>query len=295
MPYNAWPFIADKICAATAAATAELDHPPHDPSDPRLAALQTQGIASLGRVLDPAQLADVQRHFAGRPKFAGHVFARSGGAPHTAADALACYRLADVLQAPHILELANRADILTLMEAYLGCTPTLYSVNAFWSFPNDADPVLGLQTFHRDFDDFRFCTLFLWLTDTSPQDGAHYFIRGTHRADLIEATLGPGSAEQVAGLFALSSNIEEARLAAFRDRIETVSGPAGSAVLENTYGLHKGEIPKAPRLLLWIRYGLFRNVANFADKIEPVARELVAGRIPDTARHRYINRLIVEP
>ncbi|MBV8536051.1 MAG: hypothetical protein JO128_10690, partial [Alphaproteobacteria bacterium] len=58
--------------------------------------------------------------------------------------------------------------------------------------------------------------------------------------------------------------------------------------------LHKGDVPKTRRLLAWIRYGLYRNWASLTDKVTPVPRRLVAGRIPDTPRHRYINRLIIE-
>jgi hypothetical protein len=75
-----------------------------------------------------------------------------------------------------------------------------------------------------------------------------------------------------------------------------VAGPAGSAVFEDTYGLHKGDIPKTNRLLGWMRYGLYQNAATYSDRLSgPAPRAVGAGRIPDTARHKFINRLLVEP
>ena len=305
MPYTLWPHLGQSLATATTRLAPHLAGPKCDPYDSKLHLLRTQGIASLGQPLDPRKVTDVRRHLDSSPCFAAHIAAKSDGVERSldecrALGPQASYRLGDILAAPYLIELANRDDILALMESYLGCVPSISSVNAFWTFPGNPSLIPGLQTYHRDFDDFRFCTLFLFLSDVAPGDGAHYFIRGTHRAEIIERQLRQAdpSADIIGAmqrLFAKVAVIDDATLAAFRPQIETVGGPAGTAVLEDTYGLHKGDPPKANRLLAWIRYGLYRNWANFTDKVTPVPRQLVAGRIPDTPRHRYINRLIIEP
>jgi hypothetical protein len=305
LPAPMWLHLGQALAAATGRTAPELAGPKLDRYDTNLQLLRTRGLAPLGLALDRAQVDDIHRHFAAAPCFASHIAAKGDGVERTleqcqALGPQASYRLADIVTAPHLIELANRDDVLALMEAYLGCVPSIYSINAFWTFPGHAALIPGLQTYHRDMDDFRFCTLFVFLTDLAPGDGAHYFVRGTHRIDLVERQVRQANpqadcAAELERLFAKVAAVDDAALAAIQPQIETVAGPAGSAVFEDTYGLHKGDVPKTNRLLAWIRYGLYRNWANLTDKVTPVPRRLVAGRIPDTPRHRYINRLVVEP
>ena len=61
-------------------------------------------------------------------------------------------------------------------------------------------------------------------------------------------------------------------------------------------GVSDAPLPKSNRLLGWIRYGLYRNATSLGDNpLGPAPRTLAAGRIPDTPRHKFINRLVVEP
>ena len=303
LPYTLYPHFGQSLAVSTSRIVPELAGPKADSYDTNLHLLRTHGIAHLGQVFDASQVADIRRHLDSCACFAAHVALKSDGVERTVQDCAAIgsqasYRLADLVQAPHLIEFANRDDILSLMETYLGCVPSIYSMNAFWTFPDRPALIPGLQTWHRDFDDFRFCTMFIFLTGTAPSDGAHFYARATHRADLVERRLKVKAPDSAAAyldaLFAKVAVIDEAAFAALEPQVETVSGPAGTVVLENTFGLHKGEVPKTPRLLAWVRYGLYKNAANLTDKITPVPRGLVAGRIPDTPRHRYINRLIIE-
>lgn len=277
--------------------------------------LRNRGIAQLGRVLERDQVEAVHAYFRSRPCFAAHVAGKSDGTPRTIEQCAerghyGSYTIADVLNAPFLPELANREDILSLVESYLGCPPTLYSVNAFWSFPAQNRPWPGIQTFHRDFDDFRFCTMFLFLTDLTPENGAHYFIPGTHRIEMMNKVFAEKTAawqQQYAGqpekmpkvdfdgLFAENADLNEPCAHLFTGAIDTVTAEAGNAVIEDTYGLHKGDIPKSNRLVVWFRYGLYKNLTNYRDSIMPLPRGSLAGRIPETLRHKYINRLMVEP
>lgn len=305
LPYTVWPHMGQALAAATAQTIPELAGRKANVYDSRIHLLRTQGLADLGQALDDRQVAETRAFFDSCPAFAAHVAAKSDGQERTleecaAVGSQASYRLGDVIRAPHLIDLANRDDILSVVESYLGCVPSIYSMNAFWTFPDKPDLIPGLQTFHRDFDDFRFCTMFFFLTGAGPEDGAHYYIRGTHRPDLMQRHLQPlGTPDEVARrmeqLFAKLAIIEEPLIEPFRAQIATVGGPPGSVVLEDTYGLHKGAPPKTRRLLAWVRYGLYRNVAHLTDKMTPQPRAALAGRIPDTPRHRFINRLLIEP
>jgi len=304
LPYTLYPYFGQSLAASTGRLAPELAGAKVDVYNANVHLLRTHGIAHLGRVFDSGQMAEIRRHLDGCPCFAAHVATKSDGVERTVAECATLgsqgsYRLADLVQAPHLIEFANRDDVLSLMETYLGCVPSIYSMNAFWTFPDRPALIPGLQTYHRDYDDFRFCTMFIFLTDTAPGDGAHFYARATHRAELVERRLKAKAPDSAAAhldaLFAKLAVVDDTAFEALAPQVETVSGPAGTVVLEDTFGLHKGEVPEAPRLLAWVRYGLYKNIANLTDKITPVPRRLVAGRIPDTPRHRYINRLIIEP
>jgi hypothetical protein len=271
----------------------------------RADALKNNGIAYLSRLLSPTQVADIHAHLKNKPCYTGHVATYGDGVARSVEE---CARLSncgsyqpeDVLAAPHLLELANSPDLLAIAESYLGCTPTIYSMNLFWSFPDRETRYDATQKFHRDFDDFRFCTVFVFLTEIQLDDGAHYFMRGTHRADFVEQAyhqrLPQPAPVPLDRFFAMAAYDDKDCPNLFAAEIETVTGSAGEAVIEDTYGYHRGDIPKSNRLLGWVRYGLYRNVTAFGDNQRgPAPRALAAGRIPETPRHKFINRLIVEP
>lgn len=272
----------------------------------RLGDLARDGYIPLGQVLDTAQVRDMYGYFSDKPCYAGHVAAKSDGIPRlprgsAQEHAFGSYLIEDIVLAPHVLELANRPDILALAESYLGCVPTLYSMNAWWSFPQGDEEERVSQVFHRDLDDFKFIALFVYLTDVDEGNGPHQYIRGSHRADIIRDYLvaaGPEGRDVdkiLDALFAGAGYQYRDMFAEYLDdRIETFVGPAGSAFITDTYGLHQGVPPtERPRLVCWIRYGLFENHTSREDKITPVPRTFVAGRIPADAKSAYINRLIV--
>lgn len=300
----------DREALATTIARTTAGMIPSEPvTDPKVQAnadsLRKNGIARLGPVLTPEQVAEIHAYLKTKPCYTGHVPAQGDGKPRTVEECstlsnLASYQLADVLGAPHLLELANRPDILGAVESYLGCVPTLYSVNFFWSFPDRAERFVSTQNFHRDFDDFRFCTLFLFLTDIRTNDGAHYYIRGTNRRDVTEKAWRERYPDpkpySIDKLFERITYHDPDIHHLFPNEIEPVLGPAGSAVIEDTYGLHKGDIPKTNRLLGWMRYGLYQNAATYSDRLAgPAPASVGAGRIPETVRHKFINRLLVSP
>ncbi len=297
--------VAEAIAAATNGLLPREAAPLRPELQSRADALARDGVAYLGRLLTEQQVAEIHAYLKAKPCYTGHVAAYSDGVARSVEE---CARLsncgsylpADVLGAPYLLELANSPDLLGIAEAYLGCTPTIYSLNMFWSFPDRDQRYPVTQDYHRDFDDFRFCTVFVFLTDIQLDDGAHYFLRGTHRAEYVEKIYNERF-KQPAPLpldrFFMMAAYKDAdcpRL--FEIETETVTGSPGEAVIEDTYGFHRGDIPKTNRLLGWIRYGLYRNASTYFDNRHgPAPRAAVAGRIPDTARHRFINRLIVEP
>jgi hypothetical protein len=183
---------------------------------------------------------------------------------------MASYDLATVTACPWLMAAINRADILRLASAFLGCTPTLCSVGVRWSFPDPKSPDVT-QGFHRDPDDWRFLKVFVYLTDVDAESGPHVYVAGSHKTRISwRARTYPQ--EQLEARFGKQS-------------MRAVLGAPGTTFVADTSGIHAGIPPqRAPRLLLQAQYSI---LPNFALYYRPVA-----GR--DHQRlDSYVNRLIL--
>lgn len=262
--------------------------------------LAESGLAVLGRLLDDGKVAEIRSYFDARPSYQGHFYDPSRERPGTLAEVAAKSRYAtyswgDIVRAPHLWGIANDPTLLSAVAAYLGCTPTLYHMNVYWSFPRDdwAEEIGDLQSFHRDYDDYQTCAFFIYLSDVDQNSGPHQYYGGTHDFDHTMALLrarfpedlarticndlfrsmkdGYGRTPYIDGLFA--ANRQE------------ITGPAGTAFMIDTFGLHRGLVPRTgPRLMLWARYSAYcRTPSQFTDPSE---------RILGRGYNRYINRFM---
>jgi hypothetical protein len=147
----------------------------------------------------------------------------------------------DIVAAPHILALANRPEILARVEEFLGCKPTISYLSAWWSYPT----ALGAQheqNFHRDVDDWRFVKLFVHLTDVGPENGPHSYVLNSVQSKSFRR-IGRFSDPEIS--------------LDFGDQVTSVTGEAGEAFLENTFGLHRGTpVESGVRLIFHVLYGL---------------------------------------
>lgn len=206
---------------------------------------------------------------------------------------MACYRPDQVARAPGLLDTLNDPRLLDLIEQYMGCVPTLYYLNAWWTFPAKTPERMNVQYFHRDVDDWRFLTLFLYPTDVDDNSGPHQVIPGSHSMEGMKKLGGGMDCERS---FAVGMGVE------FSDDCQkrighhavSIKGAAGSMFLVNTIALHRGLVPKVnPRLIVWARFGFGSN-ANSSDHIQgPLTRRHIPLSLQDTPRNRYINRLFV--
>jgi hypothetical protein len=273
------------------------------------AAVDAEGYRRFDGLLAPEAAGAVRQFLAERPCYNAHSptmsdnFARRIGAGAETFH-YGSHSLTDVLRAPHLIELANSPLLIGAAERYLGCTPTLYSLNAWWSFPRPSGPARYSQSFHRDRDDLRFCTLFVFLTDVDAESGPHVYVRRTHRRDLIEHRLAMAGAADLSALDPQDRRLLNVDMLAamegygadrvietvFGAQADVVEGPAGTAILADTYGFHKGIPPRTERrLMFWARYGTY---PNFTPPTQRVSRLLVGDRLPADERTRYINRAL---
>lgn len=306
-----WTAFADLIVADRALRERHLNKPAplvnHQLAG-YLPKLQTDAFALFPLKLEAFKVEDVRQYLQGLPVYAGfHVFS-SDKSQRSLEDvkresSMAGYTADQILRAPHLLEFFNSPAIVDFVQSALGCVPTLYSVNAWWSFPAYSPKHLNNQYFHRDTDDWRFFTLFVYLTDVDNDSGPHQLIAGTHTLDgtrdliaqakNVDGEVPIDAVDTFTNYFGaeFSDNCEKH----FSDSIVDIVGPAGTTFIANTVAMHRGLLPKkTPRLVAWARYGLGPNTNSMDLEQGPLSHHLVSARLDDTPRNRYINRLLLE-
>lgn len=187
---------------------------------------------------------DTVRYLKAQPDYPGHVKVYSGESNAR------CYDMKTVMVAPWFLRYA--LSFTSSVAEYLNTPlPRLYSVNAFWTYP-DQGHVPEVQNWHTDKDDDNFVALFVYGTDVmDDDDGAHQY------------TKRDGS-------------------------IVSIMGRAGTTFIEDPRRHHMGGSPRrSPRLLLWARWGVSMKPASYVwDKLEPVPK----GDVPDYPTDSWLQR-----
>ncbi len=207
-----------------------------------LADLRNTGFAPLPeKTLSPDRLAAIHAHFGNCKLIDYHDASRvlAAGAPVPADCRRAVFDSRDTLACKPLMELANDSDVLNAVGQRLGCKPTLASAEAWWTFGEnnpDGKPAAD-DIFHRDLDDLQFVKLFAYLTDVNEDNGAHCFVLGSHRSPLLTRR-GAISDQEVAQAFK-------------PDNMIVVTGKAGTAFLEDTWGIHRPMMARKGRRLIF--------------------------------------------
>jgi len=165
-----------------------------------------------------------------------------------------------LLNEPIILNKIVDPYLLSLAQSYLGCFPTLYSLNSWWHIYKGQ--IYGTQNNHRDHDDFRFLALFIYLTDVDETTGPHVFYPGTQ----------DGSES---------------------DKSIVITGKAGTVILADTFAIHRGQpLQQGSRLVCWWRYGLNINAMHYHDGNDNFksSKENIFSNIPNTLHNEYLFR-----
>ncbi|MEB0165171.1 phytanoyl-CoA dioxygenase family protein [Glaciimonas sp. CA11.2] len=237
----------------------------------QLDSLRQHGHAALGELLSAEQLSHIRDHLSSKSLLAQGAKAQAFTIEQVPPGLrLAEYELRDILDCPHLLELANHPAILRLAGDYIGCKPTLSALGLRWSFP-DAGAGSGSQAFHRDCDDWRFMKVMVYLTDVDAETGPHIYVQGTH-LERCSMRLQVYSDNKILNRYG-------------EKNIVNMMGVAGTGFAVNTQGIHKGMLPsQKPRLLLQIQYSLLPVY---------IYRYRPATGLQKPLLDRYINRLFV--
>jgi hypothetical protein len=236
--------------------------------------LRKDGIAFLPNLPTQEQINEILQYI--EDKEVRNPYKPAQSFPHQTPPAdchTAHFSAKDIIGAPHLLDFANDPAVLRVVSHYLGAHPTISNIALWWSYPGHETPEQA-QYFHRDVDDLRFIKLFVYLTDVDDTAGPHAFVPGSQNSPAF-SKIKRYSDEEVEKHFGENS-------------IHYITGDKGSSFLENTFGLHKGQVPtKKPRLVFQVQYSLHPIAAY---QYTPLQRSA-----PHSGFDRYLNRLYLQP
>jgi hypothetical protein len=220
--------------------------------------LQLNGYLRLRGHVGCDVIENIKQYIFSNPLYAGHVKAHGDQSPVEVGNEEALSHLpsgyytsdiSDALGCPDILRIASDPLLLHLVSDYLGFFPSIYSINVMWNVSQEGLAHHPVQRFHRDWDDFKTCCLFVYLTDVGPSMGPHIYQVGSHL--LCDE-------EEANECYRLQDDPSD-MIADYHQ--ETLVGSQGDAFITDPYGLHKGGplTEKGFRGVVWIRYGMYDN------------------------------------
>lgn len=232
--------------------------------------LKTNGCVVLDNFMSEDEVDDIMASLKYVPGYNYHIAANSYNqeARVFSEDLLwniLSYKPDVLLGSKTILEKFSEEKTLSLIQSYLGCFPTLYSFNCIWSKFTGEE--FKTQKIHRDYDDFKFLSLFVILTDIDDNNGPHVFYPKTQDG----------------------SEIDEEPF--------VIKGKKGTAFLADTYALHNGmPLLQGQRCLLWVRYGLYLNNIHFHCKSNLFAQDSadIFKHISETESNKYLLRAFIK-
>ena len=219
-------------------------------TDRYVSSFREDGYVLLPEFLDEPAVTRLRLHFEARRPTDVHRPELGDFEPLTPPSVetnVAYYNEVDVLAAPGILDLANDPLIIDLVSQILGAKPLISYMAAWWTYPSAGASLRRGELFHRDVDDWAFVKVFTYLTDVDDQSGPHQFITGSQDcARLCEIR---NFDDKV-----VFENFDERNVCSF-------TGSAGTTLVENTFGLHRGTKPfDRPRLIYQTLYSLRQTI-----------------------------------
>ncbi len=146
-----------------------------------------------------------------------------------------------------LLKLALDQKLLRIVSAYLGMWPRLHAINVWLNFPTP-DDAKESQLWHRDPEDMRTVKTFIYLADVGENTGPFSYIPTTQPFGALSSIIPPA---------AHMGRITDEEMAAAipRDKWRACTGLAGTMVLADTIGFHRGGKPKqGERILVSFSY-----------------------------------------
>jgi ectoine hydroxylase-related dioxygenase (phytanoyl-CoA dioxygenase family) len=143
------------------------------------------------------------------------------------------YEMMDLAKQPFIQEILAQSFFQTISGTYLQTTPVLDIIQCWWhtSFGGVPDENAA-QKYHFDMDRLKWLKIFIYLNDVEADNGPHCFVRGSHKPGSIPWSILSKGYRRI-------DDSEVMKFYAKKDEWQ-FHGKAGTIILEDTRGLHKG-------------------------------------------------------
>lgn len=161
------------------------------------------------------------------------------------------YQLSEtnVINHPAMQRLMADPTFLAVSQAYLGCRPILDLIGMWWTTDFNREPQQGnaATMYHFDMTHIRWVNFFFYLSDVTPENGPHTFVRGSHRPGEIPRQF------LKKGYTRLTDYEVESHYGS--ERVLDFVGPRGTIIIEDTRGLHKARpVLSGDRLMAQISF-----------------------------------------
>jgi hypothetical protein len=213
----------------------------------RIDEMKVSGITHFGQLLTADQAAELLSYFIRKPVKDPYRPDDSLFLPDSAVrnpdSHIGHHSADDILRAPYLLSIANRPDILAIVERLLGCKPTLSYLATWWSYHTDKGAQQA-EHFHRDVDDWRFVKLFIYLSDVGVKNGPHIYVSNSLASPALRE-IRRFTDQEIVSTFGV-------------DQVMEITGCAGEGFLEDTFGIHKGQpVGEGRRLIFQAVYSMY--------------------------------------
>ncbi|MEO8157951.1 MAG: phytanoyl-CoA dioxygenase family protein [Betaproteobacteria bacterium] len=179
-----------------------------------------------------------------------------------------------VINIPEVQSVLADWSVLALAQSYLGACPVADVASMWWHTAySDQPDAKAAQFYHFDMDRIRWLKIFIYLTDVGPDNGPHCFIKGSHRTGGIPSSL------LSRGYVRLTD--DDVLLHYPPEQLIEFNAPAGTIILEDTRGLHKGKaLTSGDRLMLQLQFsnslfGGYYPPSRFENISSPSLAEMV--------------------
>jgi hypothetical protein len=228
--------------------------------------LKEDGVVVLDNFLTESEVDEIFSKVVDEPGYNYHIsataFNQETRTIHDVDDwNILSYEPSVLFQSKVLLNKITDKSLLSLVQSYLGCFPTIFSINCLWSIYTQEE--FKTQTTHRDYDDFKFLSFFILLTDVDETNGPHVYYPKTH--DGSEINSDP----------------------------KIIYGKKGTAFVTDVFGLHNGmPLEKGKRCLLWCRFGLFLNNMHYYIKNNtyPQEENVIFSKVEKNEYNEYLLR-----
>ena len=242
-------------------------------NEPNEVEVNTLGFTKLGVVLDEKQVDTIIASLSNFKCFDGYrpELGQFTSDEIPSKTQVANYKREDLVTIKEVMDIANDPKILSFVQKFLYGKPTISNVNAWWSI-GGKESAQHAQLFHRDVDDYKFIKFFIYLTDVNFENGPHVYVETSAYDDNFKK-IRRFSDQEIEDVYG-------------KEKIKYITGGKGEGYFVNTYGIHKGLLPKeGRRLILQVQYSI--NEVGVED-YNPINIE------NGDKYDKYINRLLLK-